>query len=133
MPLVLAQSKVKNEFSVLYIYTKTVFHVVHWAIQAIHDQYEVCENWGMDHYSALQFPKADFDCETLNPVDDNSEEFEHRMDVVGACTACVQSDCLNVDGIILIFFLWSIIFQIYFLWTLPHILIVLKIFEKNRD
>ena len=58
----------------------------------------------MDHYSALQFPKADFDCETLNPVDDNSEEFEHRMDVVGACTACVQSDCLNVDGIILIFF-----------------------------
>ena len=75
--------------------TNFISHAVFLAIQAIHDDHNVCEDWGKDHYFALALPKADFDCATLNPVHDNSETYAARADVVGACEACLASDCLK--------------------------------------
>ena len=55
----------------------------------------MCEDWGADHYYALAIPTDNFDCSLLEPVDDNSDVFADRADVVGACEACVEADCLN--------------------------------------
>ena len=61
----------------------------------IHELHGVCPDWANDHYYALKVPSADMDCSMLEPVDDNSDEYPDRADVVGACEACVAADCLK--------------------------------------
>jgi len=67
------------------------------AIQDIHDAHGVCPMWGPDHYT-IAMPTADFDCTLLEPVDDNSDEYPERANVVGACQRCVRSNCLESEA-----------------------------------
>merc|ERR1739848_779073 len=54
-------------------------------IQKAHDEHEVCPYWGQDHYDALRFADSDFDCDQLKPIQDNSDKYPGRKDVLGKC------------------------------------------------
>lgn len=62
-------------------------------LQFILTEHNVCLDLAYNASLLLMSPYDSFDCSLLDPVEDNSDVFPERANVMARCKSCVQDDC----------------------------------------